>query len=87
MKTRAKVVVIGGVDVGVSTQCHLASKGWGDDVLLIDRGAGREPVQAVGRVELVGLPQGRDAYPYAALCSIDGSQTLPHCLLQSPDER
>ena len=55
MKTRAKVVVIGAVDVGVSTLYHLASKGWGDDVLLIDRGVEREPVQAEGRVELVGL--------------------------------
>ena len=43
MKTRAKVVVIGGVVV-VSTLYHLASKGWGDDVVLIDRGAERGPV-------------------------------------------
>ena len=48
MKTRAKVVVIGGVVV--NTLYHLASKGWGDDVVLIDRGAGRGPVQAEGRV-------------------------------------
>ena len=36
MKNRAKVVVIGGGVVGVSTLYHLAKKGW-DDVVLVER--------------------------------------------------
>ncbi len=36
MKTKTKVVVIGGGAVGVSTLYHLAKKGW-DDVVLIER--------------------------------------------------
>ncbi len=36
MKTKAKVVVIGGGVVGVSTLYHLAKKGW-DDVVLVER--------------------------------------------------
>ena len=36
MKTRAKVVVIGGGVVGVSALYHLAKKGW-DDVVLVER--------------------------------------------------
>ena len=36
MKTQARVVVIGGGAVGVSTLCHLAKKGW-KDVVLIER--------------------------------------------------
>jgi len=38
MKTQAKVVVIGGGVVGVSALYHLAKKGWGDDVVLIEKG-------------------------------------------------
>ena len=38
MKTRAKVVVIGGGVVGVSTLYHLARKGWGDEVVLVEKG-------------------------------------------------
>ena len=34
MKSEAKVVVIGGGVVGVSTLYHLARKGWKDSVLL-----------------------------------------------------
>ena len=34
MKTHARVVVIGGGAVGVSTLYHLAKKGWSDVVLL-----------------------------------------------------
>ena len=34
MKTHARVVVIGGGVVGVSTLYHLALKGWTDAVLL-----------------------------------------------------
>jgi len=37
MKTQARVVVIGGGAVGVSTLCHLAKKGWKDVVLVEDR--------------------------------------------------
>ena len=33
MKSKAKVVVIGGGAVGVSTLYHLAKKGWSDVVL------------------------------------------------------
>jgi len=36
MKTQARVVVIGGGVVGVSTLYHLAAKGW-DDVVLVER--------------------------------------------------
>ena len=38
MKKQAKVVVIGGGVVGVSALYHLAKKGWGDDVVLIEKG-------------------------------------------------
>ena len=38
MKSQARVVVIGGGVVGVSTLYHLASKGWGADSLLIEKG-------------------------------------------------
>ncbi len=38
MKTQAKVVVIGGGVVGVSALYHLAKKGWGDDVVLVEKG-------------------------------------------------
>ena len=38
MKSQAKVVVIGGGVVGVSTLYHLAKKGWGDEVVLIEKG-------------------------------------------------
>jgi len=37
MKTEAKVVVIGGGVVGVSSLYHLAKKGWGDDVVLLEK--------------------------------------------------
>lgn len=37
MKTEAKVVVIGGGVVGVSTLYHLAKKGWGDDCVLLEK--------------------------------------------------
>lgn len=37
MKTEAKVVVIGGGVVGVSALYHLAKKGWGDDVVLLEK--------------------------------------------------
>ncbi len=37
MKTQAKVVVIGGGVVGVSALYHLAKKGWGDDVVLLEK--------------------------------------------------
>ena len=37
MKTDAKVVVIGGGVVGVSALYHLAKKGWGDDVVLLEK--------------------------------------------------
>ena len=37
MKAHAKVVVIGGGVVGVSALYHLAKKGWGDDVVLIEK--------------------------------------------------
>jgi len=36
MKSKTKVVVIGGGAVGVSTLYHLAKKGW-DDVVLVER--------------------------------------------------
>ena len=36
MKTQARVVVIGGGVVGVSTLYHLAKKGW-SDVVLVER--------------------------------------------------
>ena len=36
MKSKAKVVVIGGGVVGVSTLYHLAKKGW-SDVVLVER--------------------------------------------------
>ena len=38
MKSRARVVVIGGGVVGVSALYHLARKGWGEDVVLIEKG-------------------------------------------------
>ena len=38
MKSQAKVVVIGGGVVGVSTLYHLAKKGWGEEVILIEKG-------------------------------------------------
>ncbi|MYG13216.1 MAG: FAD-dependent oxidoreductase [Gammaproteobacteria bacterium] len=38
MKSQARVVVIGGGVVGVSTLYHLARKGWGADSLLIEKG-------------------------------------------------
>ena len=38
MKSQARVVVIGGGVVGVSTLYHLASKGWGADAVLIEKG-------------------------------------------------
>ena len=37
MKTQAKVVVIGGGVVGVSALYHLAKKGWGDEVVLLEK--------------------------------------------------
>ena len=37
MKKQAKVVVIGGGVVGVSALYHLARKGWGDDVVLLEK--------------------------------------------------
>jgi dimethylglycine dehydrogenase len=37
MKSRAKVVVIGGGVVGVSALYHLAKKGWGEDVVLLEK--------------------------------------------------
>ena len=38
MKSQAKVVVIGGGVVGVSALYHLAKKGWGKEVVLIEKG-------------------------------------------------
>ncbi|MCY3987749.1 MAG: FAD-dependent oxidoreductase, partial [Gammaproteobacteria bacterium] len=38
MKSRAKVVVIGGGVVGCAALYHLARKGWGDDVVLVEKG-------------------------------------------------
>ena len=38
MKNKAKAVVIGGGVVGVSALYHLARKGWGDDVVLVEKG-------------------------------------------------
>ncbi len=38
MKSRARVVVIGGGVVGVGTLYHLAKKDWGDDVILLEKG-------------------------------------------------
>ena len=37
MKTKVRAVVIGGGVVGVSSLYHLAHKGWGDDVVLLER--------------------------------------------------
>ncbi len=37
MKNQARVVVIGGGVVGVSTLYHLAKKGWGEDVMLLEK--------------------------------------------------
>ncbi|MFQ6005318.1 MAG: FAD-dependent oxidoreductase [Woeseia sp.] len=37
MKSQARAVVIGGGVVGVSVLYHLARKGWGDDVLLLEK--------------------------------------------------
>jgi dimethylglycine dehydrogenase len=37
MKEQARVVVIGGGVVGVSALYHLAKKGWGDDVVLLEK--------------------------------------------------
>ena len=36
MKTKAKVVVVGGGVIGVSALYHLAKKGW-DNVVLVER--------------------------------------------------
>ena len=38
MKSQARVVVIGGGVVGVSALYHLAKKGWGEEVVLIEKG-------------------------------------------------
>ena len=38
MKARARVVVIGGGVVGVSALYHLARKGWGEQVVLVEKG-------------------------------------------------
>ena len=38
MKTRAKVVVIGGGVVGCGALYHLARKGWGEEVVLVEKG-------------------------------------------------
>ncbi len=38
MKTRARVVVIGGGVVGVATLYHLAKKGWGEHCVLLEKG-------------------------------------------------
>jgi dimethylglycine dehydrogenase len=38
MKSEARVVVIGGGVVGVSALYHLARKGWGEDVVLLEKG-------------------------------------------------
>lgn len=37
MKSHARVVVVGGGVVGVSALYHLAKKGWGDDVVLLEK--------------------------------------------------
>ena len=37
MKDRAKVVIIGGGVVGVSSLYHLARKGWGEDCILLEK--------------------------------------------------
>ncbi len=37
MKSEAKVVVIGGGVAGVSALYHLAKKGWGEDVVLLEK--------------------------------------------------
>ena len=37
MKSEVRVVVIGGGVVGVSALYHLAKKGWGDDVVLVEK--------------------------------------------------
>ena len=37
MKSKARVVVIGGGVVGVSALYHLARKGWGDEVVLVEK--------------------------------------------------
>jgi len=38
MKSRARVVVIGGGVVGVGTLYHLAKKGWGEEAVLLEKG-------------------------------------------------
>ena len=38
MKTHARAVVIGGGVVGVSALYHLAHKGWGDEIALVEKG-------------------------------------------------
>ena len=38
MKTHARVVIIGGGMMGVGLLYHLAEEGWGDDVVLIEKG-------------------------------------------------
>ena len=38
MRSQARVVVIGGGVVGVSTLYHLARKGWGADAVLLEKG-------------------------------------------------
>jgi len=37
MKSQARVIVIGGGVVGVSALYHLARKGWGDDIVLLEK--------------------------------------------------
>ncbi|SVE60933.1 uncharacterized protein METZ01_LOCUS513787, partial [marine metagenome] len=37
IKSQAKVVVIGGGVVGVSALYHLAKKGWGEQVVLLEK--------------------------------------------------
>lgn len=38
MRSQAKVVVVGGGVVGVSTLYHLAKKGWGEEAVLVEKG-------------------------------------------------
>jgi dimethylglycine dehydrogenase len=37
MRSEARVVVIGGGVVGVSALYHLAKKGWGNDIVLLEK--------------------------------------------------
>ncbi|MEM7280056.1 MAG: FAD-dependent oxidoreductase [Pseudomonadota bacterium] len=57
MKSRARVVVIGGGVVGVSTLYHLARKGWGDDVILLEKAelTSGSTWHAAGLLPLFGL--------------------------------